>query len=233
MTEDLHSLVGVYTLDALDPIERRRFEAHLERCETCSAEVGGMAAAAAALASVVSEPPPPTLRASLLSQVAEARQDGPVVLRPTRRVSRLGRVVLSVAAAIGLVVGVLAVANRGSGPTTGSQIASIVAAHDAKVIDLRNRDADLMMRVVWSPSAGKAAVVATGLADPGAGRAYEMWSIGAGGPRPAGLLRPNAQGEVRVSMGLDLAGATMVAVTVEPAGGSEKPTSMVLASGVV
>ncbi len=234
MSEDLHTLVGVYALDALEPLERRRFEAHLDGCVTCAIDVEGLTATAALLASAVAEAPPAGLRAQVLAQVAETRQDPPVV-RPhnIRRVSRLGRVFMSVAAATLLVVGVVALTTRGGGSSVPGELASLVAAPDAQLVDLRDQSTDLMMRVVWSPSAGKGAVVANGLADPGAGHTYQMWAIGADGPQPAGLLEPDDKGELVATMDLDLAGAAMVGVTVEPAGGSPKPTTTVLASGTV
>ena len=36
---DLHKLTGAYAVDALDDIERARFEQHLAACEDCRAEV--------------------------------------------------------------------------------------------------------------------------------------------------------------------------------------------------
>lgn len=39
MTPDIHTLVGPYALDALEPAERQQFEQHLAVCDVCWAEV--------------------------------------------------------------------------------------------------------------------------------------------------------------------------------------------------
>ncbi len=49
MSDDIHSLAGLYALDALDDLERRRFESHLETCGECLEEVDGFEQVAAAL----------------------------------------------------------------------------------------------------------------------------------------------------------------------------------------
>ena len=36
---DLHKLTGAYAVDALDELERARFEQHLTECDDCRAEV--------------------------------------------------------------------------------------------------------------------------------------------------------------------------------------------------
>ena len=36
---DVHKLTGAYAMDALDELERARFEQHLATCEDCRAEV--------------------------------------------------------------------------------------------------------------------------------------------------------------------------------------------------
>ena len=37
---DVHSLTGAYAVDALDDLERARFEQHLATCADCVAEIG-------------------------------------------------------------------------------------------------------------------------------------------------------------------------------------------------
>ncbi len=43
---DLHGLSGAYAVDALDDLERARFERHLAECEDCRAEVASLVEAA-------------------------------------------------------------------------------------------------------------------------------------------------------------------------------------------
>ena len=56
MSADLHSLLGPYSLDALGPIERARFETHLERCVLCQTELETFRKSVARLDDA--EPPP-------------------------------------------------------------------------------------------------------------------------------------------------------------------------------
>ena len=56
---DLHTLTGVYALDAVDGTERDLFEHHLRRCKPCANEVRGLAKTATELAMAAAMPPPP------------------------------------------------------------------------------------------------------------------------------------------------------------------------------
>jgi len=72
---DLHTLTGVYALDALDTAaEVTRFERHLNRCDSCTSEVHGFRETATRLAMAVAQQPPPTLRAAVMADVARTRQ---------------------------------------------------------------------------------------------------------------------------------------------------------------
>lgn len=68
MTE-VHSLTGVYALDALPQDERTEFEQHLRGCEACRREVDEFRAATAGLAALVEEPPPPSLRSAVMDAI--------------------------------------------------------------------------------------------------------------------------------------------------------------------
>ncbi|WP_277246417.1 anti-sigma factor [Micrococcus terreus] len=79
---------------------------------------------------------------------------------------------------------------------------------------------------------GETVLAARGLPAPGEGRDYQMWTIqGEAAPQPAGLLEvQNGLALVRMQ---DVPADAALAVTVEPAGGSEAPTTdpiVVLAS---
>ena len=72
---DLHTLTGVYALDALDTAaEVARFERHLNRCDSCTGEVRGFRETATRLAMAVAQQPPPTLRAAVMADVERTRQ---------------------------------------------------------------------------------------------------------------------------------------------------------------
>ena len=77
MTTDLHSLLAPYVLDALDPDEFSQFEAHLEHCPDCQAELGGFQATATRLAEAQSHMPPADLRQRLVSAIGSVQQERP------------------------------------------------------------------------------------------------------------------------------------------------------------
>lgn len=73
MNDDIHALSGAYAVDALDDVERARFERHLAGCSACRAEVESLVAAASELSVITEAAPPAALRARLLSQIATVR----------------------------------------------------------------------------------------------------------------------------------------------------------------
>jgi Anti-sigma-K factor rskA len=78
--QDLHTLTGAYALDALDPgRELTRFNRHLSRCQSCSAEVRGFREVATAMAFAATTEPPPEMRDRVLAAVARTRQVPPEI----------------------------------------------------------------------------------------------------------------------------------------------------------
>jgi anti-sigma factor RsiW len=71
--DDIHSLSGAYAVDAVDDVERARFEAHLATCSACQAEVASLRSAAGELPSVTVTSPPPSLRTSVLRSISSVR----------------------------------------------------------------------------------------------------------------------------------------------------------------
>ena len=77
---DIHALSGAYAVDAVDDVERARFERHLADCDACRQEVAELREAAALLADEVATPAPDSLRASVLSGIARVRPLPPETL---------------------------------------------------------------------------------------------------------------------------------------------------------
>ncbi|WP_369052541.1 anti-sigma factor domain-containing protein [Kineococcus terrestris] len=117
--------------------------------------------------------------------------------------------------------------------------ARAVAAAERRDAEQARRVADLLgspaARVVTVAATGggtatvvtdgtSAAVLAAGMPDVGAGREYQLWLVEGDALRSAGTMLPgDAEGGVRFVA--DLAGAGGVGISVEPAGGSEQPTT--------
>jgi anti-sigma-K factor RskA len=79
--------------------------------------------------------------------------------------------------------------------------------------------------LVWSGELGRSALVANDLPALPDGKTYELWYMRDGQAIPAGTMNPANSGSTwRVLTG-DMAAGDTVGVTVEPSGGSDKPTS--------
>jgi hypothetical protein len=111
LRNDLHTLTGVYALDALDTArEVARFERHMNRCESCTSEVRGFRETGTRLAMAVAAQPPPSLRTAVMADVARTRQlpavdDRARHARPVPRLTLLPRLAAA-GAALGLAAAV-------------------------------------------------------------------------------------------------------------------------------
>src|SRR5690242_20610683 len=76
MNADVHTLAGAYALDAIDDLERARFDRHLAECEACAREVAELRAAAGRLADLTELTPPARLKDAVMAQVGRTRQVG-------------------------------------------------------------------------------------------------------------------------------------------------------------
>src|SRR5204863_5396447 len=112
---DIHALSGAYAIDALDDLERARFEQHLAACTECRAEVSSFRATTALLAWTEAESPPASLRSSVLTGIRQVRPLPPETTMPTPRGAepgvhrrRLPQLLAAAAAVVLLAVGALA-----------------------------------------------------------------------------------------------------------------------------
>lgn len=244
---DLHSLAAPYALDALEGAERIRFERHLEGCDRCAAEVRTLSEDTVRLAWSTAAPAPAALRDRVLSAVRTTAQEpapgrGPALRlpphvwggRPQPERSRASRgrplfvpFATATAAAALVVASLFAVqADRTQGELDTArdrarEIAHVLAAPDARATsgaDARGRS----IGVVASASEGRAVVTLSGYGEPSGDRVHQLWLMRPGaGPRSLGLFDGDTP---LVASGLARS-ATSLAVTIEPDGGSVRPTS--------
>lgn len=233
MTDDLHSLTGAYALDAVDDLERARFEAHLRECADCREEVESMRDLSGSLGAEYDVAPPLALRATLLREIKTVRPLPPVVeaavprhARSQSRFSTPVRWLTSVAAAV-LVAGGIALHPWSPTTTTPTQISAtgqVLTASDAQVVT-RTLKQGGTVTITRSAKLGKAVAVASNLRSVGAGKAYELWILDSrGNATPAGLLPPGDQQQVTQILTADASIASGAAITIEPSGGSTTPT---------
>lgn len=234
---DLHDLAPLYAVDALEPAERTGFERHLDTCPRCRAEVAEYAEVGASLAAATAVEPPPELRSAVLSAVHNTPQlPVPAVASLQDRRRRRGRTLLAAAAAAVLIPGI-ALGGWGLGVQWEQRQQEQAAANEQSrenrllsAPDLTTRTLDINgtpATVVVSQEEDAALFVAGQLPDPGEGREYQLWLLE--GETPIPNVRFEG-GDVRVWLSGDVQAAGAVAMTVEPAGGSETPTFPLLAA---
>ncbi|MBO4210837.1 anti-sigma factor, partial [Micromonospora echinofusca] len=102
------------------------------------------------------------------------------------------------------------------------EIRAVLAAPDA-VLRTEGVAGGGRVTVVASASRDRAVAVLAGLAEPGPGRAYQLWLLDGTGASSSGVLRA---GETTTTMLIDgVRGKSRFGVTEEPAGGSAQPTT--------
>ena len=228
----VHALSGAYAVDAVDDLERARFEAHLRDCTDCRIEVESLREAAAALAADPIEPPA-RLRAEVLASIESIRPLPPLIehRREAIPASALRRPWLSatgpllVAAALVLVALVTTVTlqpwasdDKGQSPTE-----RVLAAGDRAEIDKQFADGS-SATIVFSKSEGRAVIVTEDMALAPDRKVYELWFRTPSGVfEPAGLM-PD-ENDATVLLDGDASKATAVGITIEPDGGSPIPTT--------
>jgi len=257
-SEDLHALTGAYAVDAVDDVERARFERHLESCADCRAEVVSLQAAASELSHLAALMPPPQLRERVLRDVAAVRPLPPAVMvrrsptpevvsrpetrpeipqleqRRQRRQRRGAPRWLSVAAAAVVLVGAgglgtkVYVDHQGQSVSQGQQVVA------SRVLG----DPAATRRSVPLPGGASAEVVSSATQ----GRAVIVTKNLPDAPAGKDYQLWFKRGEAFYSAGLmpheadqvtvldgNSNGAAAVGITEEPAGGSAQPTTKPLA----
>jgi|1186.fasta_scaffold05738_3 anti-sigma-K factor RskA len=246
---ELHLLTGAYALDALDPAEREAFEEHLTTCESCQAEVKELRATAGVLGAAAAETPPPSLKERVMAEVDRTRQDSPlsveqpvvdvaeqaepsvVVPMRQRRTTRVFQLAAAVMTVLALGLGIWGVQNHNRASDANRNYASVqtvLAAPDADVKrgNLSGSGVSGTATVVSSKSVGKSVFVSANLSAPPSGKTYQLWYMdSAGKARPAGLVQPGGHNTAAQVLKGTIGDATVVGVTVEPAGGSAQPTT--------
>lgn len=240
---DMHTLAGAFAVNALSEHERARFQRHLDECVSCTQEVRELRATAAKLGAAVAQDPPPELKARVLAEVRATRQQPPGTGRDpverSRRSVGAPRWMLAVTAAAAVVGLALAAVSAGITMSTQDELttaqqqieqarersapmADLLAAPDLNVahssasiggagILLASRSQDRMM------------LLGSDLPEQGTAHDYEVWRMDSEGtPHSAGLLDDDAA--LPIVMASGIGNTSMMAVTVEPEGGSPDGT---------
>jgi hypothetical protein len=237
LRHDMHSLSGVYALDALEGgAELNRFTRHMSRCQTCASEVRGFREVATAMAFAAAAEPPPELRAQVLAAAARTRQLPPEVrthARPRRTRSWVPWVpwLSGVVATASIVVAVLFGFAQAH---TQQELNQAQAENQAISLLLSSPQVTLLSHsttqggvatVVLAAARHQLVVVTNGLPALPAGKVYQLWLIGKTKTVSAGLLPPATSGRTPAVLASGVVKGDTLGLTVEPAPGSTQPTT--------
>jgi anti-sigma-K factor RskA len=229
-----HTLAGAYVMDALDDADRARFERHLAGCDACAQEIAGLRETTARLGAATATPPPAALKERVLAAARQTRQHTPVVtpLRPRRRYLRVAIPAAVAAGLIGIAV-TYGLANStanqrlGQAQQSSAAIAAIMTAADATMMQGQVSGGG-SATVVMSDVEDALVFMARGLPALPATSSYELWLVGPGGDRPAGMIQPQAHGMSSPVIARGLRQGDRLMLSVEPAQGTRYPTTRMM-----
>lgn len=245
---DAVELAGLYVLDALTPLERAQVDAHLASCTQSHAEfdeVGGVVPALAMLADPKGAPA--SLKNKVLADYRAGAGAGagaavwapPSAMPAPRRSNQswlgwaaAGLAVLLIAALAGWgYVNQSRAAEDAQRQQALAQAIEIMSAPGSSVALLRGKDSAAgASGFAAFDASGTGYMVVVDLPVVPGGRTYQAWYIANGTPTSAGLVSVDGQGFALVKMAA-MSGTQVIALTVEPAGGSDLPTSQPIMDG--
>lgn len=227
--ERFEDLKDAYVLGALPEEERRSFEDYLAAHPERQAEIDELGAVAGLLAfSPQEQEPSPELRSRVM-EVVEAEAE-PRRVRGRSTFARVGDFLsvrsLAFGAAALLVIGLLSwnVLLQNQVQDLQGQVAD-AQAQQSKTIELKGSWAEQGATAeVASMQGNEIVLVARNMPSVPEDRTCQIWVIKGDVPKPSGLFQPDGNGTA-TPITNSITKADVIAVTVEPAGGSEQPTS--------
>jgi anti-sigma-K factor RskA len=236
---DLHTLAGAYVLDAVSPDERARFATHLADCAECRQEIRELREATARLGTGLTVHPNPELKPGTLqaafqtSQLAPVNADDSQEPAGTRWGAAFSRWIA--AAAVVLIAGIatLGIAMHGAmqqlhhTQRQDHMIATVLNAPDAVMMTAAIRTGG-MATIVMSHSEHMGVFTAHHLKALPGSESYELWLMGPGGTRPAGMVKTEPDGMADPAVISGMRPGDMIGLTIEPASGAQHPTTVPL-----
>lgn len=242
---EMHLLTGARALDALEPLETRVFDDHLNTCPTCADEYSGLQATAAMLGAAEALVPPARLRERILDAASRTPQLRPVMVgqdgdsrwtagpvrhrtgEQKRSWTRRPSAWLAAAAAVVVLGGGVALTVSQSGDSSSDVAAELqqCVANDAAARVL-TPSVGSGGTVRQSDSCHGVVVQLPDLPAAAAGQAYQMWLVDGETATSVGLVTvPTGGGSPSMVSSVISADDDAFAVTTEPAGGSSAPTT--------
>ncbi len=225
-------LKDAFVLGALPEEERREFEEYLASHPERQAEIGELGAVASMLAlSPQQQEPPPELRRRIMDTV-EAEAARPLPSRRRSWLAGIGEFLslrnLALGAATLLVIGLFSwnMVLQGETQDLQGRIQSLQdQPQEPQMVELGGAGTEQGARAELVTLEGdRAVLVVENMPPVPEGKTYQIWVIEDDVPKPSGLFEPK-QDSVAAVVEHPLGGGDVIAVTVEPEGGSPKPTS--------
>jgi anti-sigma-K factor RskA len=218
--DQLIDLVPLYALDALEDAEMREFEAHLEACEECMAELAVHRSVTAAFNA--DQPAPGPLWGRIATAISDSEVSPRISHMSDRQAARERplRLVASVAAVAALLLGGLAVfqaleLNEMTGPEAVLAAAEAAAGQSGAIVANLDSPTGPVARVVLTPD-GEGFLVPANLETLPPDRTYQLWVITPDDVAISAGVLGNEPRPVRFTWSGDVAG---FALTREVAGG--------------
>ncbi len=248
--------LALYAMNALDDErEMAELREHLASCGECRRELESLRADTALLAFSTAGPQPPQRSRERLMRAIAAEPRHEVKLKPRFILGRLQSRWLHfapiVVAVLVLIACVALVRENLRLRTTREKLAQELASK-TKQYELAQEVMQMMqdpnlprmtlvssntrpqpqVKTIYQPQKGHVLLMANNLPALPDDKVYELWLMPAGGgaPMPAGTFTPDPNGSTMMMHAMESGGieARAFAVTVEPRGGSQSPTSPVM-----
>jgi hypothetical protein len=219
---ELLELAAPYALHAVSDAERAEIDRRVAAAPAAVAaafnnEVRAVRETMAVVSAATTAEPSVGLRAAILAAVKPDKQR-----QPSWRTKAFAS---AAAVAIGLAgFGLGVMARPHATPTVAEQVMS---APDMKSVSRPLGTGQATLMFSFDRNAG--VLVMNNVPPPSQGTVYQMWLIGANGPRSAGTMGPAAVQPTTMAMLNDLDICRALAFTVEPGSGSAQPTTPILA----
>lgn len=258
---EVHAATGPYSTDALDQSELEEFEAHLAVCPSCTREVAEFWETAAVLSLLAAAPAPPALKGSVMAAVSGVRVLPPVVpaddqttpvavaedttpvtvavaasvdvlaVRRQRRLTRLLSLAVAAAlvAALGLGGWVVLLTQRETPVATSTPETELLNAPDLKAYTVPLKNGGHATFVV-SKTLNRALLSGEHLPPLTPTKTYQAWTLQGTQATRDSLISSGAS--VKRWFTGPVNASTAVAISVEPAGGSDQPTTILAVQSI-
>lgn len=234
MNADLVALAAPYALHAMPEAERADLEARIAAApptvaQAFAQEVRSVRETMAVLSAATAVEPPHDLRDRVLAEAGGAGPAAAPVAELRPRANRWQKAVLAAAAVLVVGAGALGVGLAMRPAPVPSTAEEIFAAPDVRTVSGQIPGGGTAT-VVFSREKDAGVLVMNNVAPPQPGTVYQMWLVDGKGPHPAGTMDAEAVAPSTTAVLPELGDSQSLAFTVEPPGGSERPTGQPFAA---